>query len=49
MLLQEFGFDIVSILSLTGWLFKGAIVAVLAVLTLYIVRRALSHRRSSRP
>jgi hypothetical protein len=51
MLIQEVGFDIVSVWGQTGWLFK-AVLVLLAALIVYVLTRALSsgsRRRSSRP
>jgi hypothetical protein len=47
MLFQEVGFDIVSIGGRLGWTVIAGI-ALLAVLIVYVVMRAASHRRSSR-
>jgi hypothetical protein len=47
MLFQEIGFDIVYSENVIGWFFKAAAVLI-AVLIVYVIMRAASHRRKSR-
>jgi hypothetical protein len=48
MLFQEVGFDIVSIWRQISWTAMAGIF-LLAVLIFYVITRAASHRRRSRP